>query len=104
MLIHTDEISDDDDVRGFVVATGQIVQHRLSPPELNTIDQVASSVAKKGISNITLRCNLDPEIHPTLQRRITRELKGSDGTKGFMVDMEIERPSGVQKLYLVCKE
>ena len=28
---HTDEISDDDDVRGFVVATGQIVQHRLSP-------------------------------------------------------------------------
>ena len=104
LLIHTDEISDDDDVRGFVVATGQIVQHRLSPPELNTIDQVASSVARKGISNITLRCNLDPEIHPTLQRRITRELKGSEGTKGFMVDMEIERPSGTQKLYVVCKE
>ena len=104
MLIHTDEISDDDDVRGFVVATGQIVQHRLSPPELNTLDQVASSVARKGISNITLRCNLDPEIHPTLQRRITRELKGSEGTKGFMVDMEIEIPSGTQKLYVVCKE
>ncbi len=104
LLIHTDEISDDDDVRGFVVATGRIVQHRLSPPELNTIDQVASSVARQGISNITLRCNLDPEIHPTLQRRITRELKGSEGTKGFMVDMEIERPSGAQKLYVVCKE
>jgi hypothetical protein len=71
---------------------------------LNTIDQVASSVARQGISNITLRCNLDPDIHPTLQRRITRELKGSEGTKGFMVDMEIERPSGAQKLYVVCKE
>ena len=32
------------------------------------------------------------------------ELKGSEGTKGFMVDMEIERPSGAQKLYVVCKE
>ena len=104
MLIHTDEIADDDEVLGFVVATGKIVQHRLSPPELNTIDQVASSVAKRGISNITLRCSLDPEIHPTLQRRITRELKGTEGKKGFMVDMDIERPMGTQKLFVVCKE
>ncbi len=104
MLIHTDPISDDDVVSGFVVATGQIVQHRLSPPELNTIDQVASSVARKGISNITLRCSLDPEIHPTLQRRITKELKGVEGSKGFMADMEVERPTGSQKLYVVCKE
>ena len=104
ILIHTDEISEDDEVRGFVVATGRIVQHRLSAPELNTIDQVASSVAKKGISNITLRCSLDPDTHPTLQRRITRELKGVEGTKGFMVDMDLQRPTGTQKLYVVCKE
>jgi hypothetical protein len=104
ILIHTDEISEDDGVRGFVVATGRIVQHRLSAPELNTIDQVASSVAKKGISNITLRCSLDPETHPTLQRRITKELKGVEGTKGFMVDMDLQRPTGTQKLYVVCKE
>jgi hypothetical protein len=104
MLIHTDEISIDDEVQGFVVATGRIVQHRLSAPELNTIDQVASSVAKKGISNITLRCSLNPETHPTLQRRITRELKGVEGTKGFMVDMDVQRPAGAQKLYVVCKE
>ena len=104
MLIHTDELSGDDEVRGFVVATGKIVQHRLSAPELHTIDQVASSVAKKGISKITLRCSLDPEIHPTLQRRITRELKGSGGTKGFMVDLDVVRPTGNQKVYIVCKE
>jgi len=104
MLIHTDELSEDDEVRGFVVATGKIVQHRLSAPELNTIDQVASSVAKKGISNITLRCSLDPEIHPTLQRRITKELKGTEGTKGFMVDLDVVRPTGDQKVYVVCKE
>ena len=104
MLIHTDELSGDDEVRGFVVATGKIVQHRLSAPELHTIDQVASSVAKKGISKITLRCSLDPEIHPTLQRRITRELKGAEGTKGFMVDLDVVRPTGNQKVYIVCKE
>ena len=104
MLIHTDELSRNDEVRGFVVATGKIVQHRLSAPELHTIDQVASSVAKKGIAKITLRCSLDPEIHPTLQRRITKELKGAEGTKGFMVDLDVVRPTGNQKVYVVCKE
>jgi len=104
LLIHTDEISDEEDVRGFVVATGRIIQQRLSPPELHTIDQVASSLAKRGIGKITLRCSLDPEIHPTLQRRITKELKGVGGEKGFMVDMEVHRPNGAQNLYIVCKE
>ena len=104
MLIHTDELSGDDEVRGFVVATGKIVQHRLSAPEIHTIDQVASSVAKKGISKITLRCSLDPEIHPTLQRRITKELKGTVGAKGFIVDLDVVRPTGNQKVYVVCKE
>tara|TARA_B100000686_G_scaffold281269_1_gene302883 strand:+ start:1846 stop:3153 length:1308 start_codon:yes stop_codon:yes gene_type:complete len=104
LLIHTDEISEEDDVRGFVVATGKIVQHRLSPPELHTIDQVASSVAKKGIGKLTLRCSLDPEIHPTLQRRITKELKGVEGESAFMADMDVQRPSGDRKLYIVCKE
>ena len=104
MLIHTDELSGDDEVRGFVVATGKIVQHRLSAPEIHTIDQVASSVAKKGISKITLRCSLDPEIHPTLQRRITKELKGTEGAKGFIVDLDVVRPTGNQKVYVVCKE
>ena len=104
MLIHTDELSGDDEVRGFVVATGKIVQHRLSAPELHTIDQLAASVAKKRISNLTLRCSLDPEIHPTLQRRITKELKGTEGTKGFMVDFDVVRPTGKHKVYVVCKE
>ncbi|MEC7720675.1 MAG: hypothetical protein VYC60_02115, partial [Candidatus Thermoplasmatota archaeon] len=43
ILIHTDPLVDSEEVEGFVVATGEIVQHRLRPPELHTIDQVASS-------------------------------------------------------------
>ena len=104
LLIHTDPLSKSEDIEGFVVATGEIVQHRLSPPELHTIDQVASSVARNGIGKITLRCNLDPGVHPTLQRRLDRELKEIEGASGFMVDLEIERDSGRQNLYVVCKE
>jgi len=61
-------------------------------------------VARNGIGKITLRCNLDPDVHPTLQRRLDRELKEIDGDRGFMVDMEIERDSGSQDLYVVCRE
>ena len=104
LLIHSDALSDDENVQGFVVATGEIVQQRLRPPELHTIDQVASSISKKGIGKVTLRCRLDPEIHPTLQRRLDRELKEVDGSRSFMVDMGVSRPSGTQTIYLVCKE
>tara|TARA_B100000676_G_scaffold189442_1_gene186299 strand:+ start:4266 stop:5564 length:1299 start_codon:yes stop_codon:yes gene_type:complete len=104
LLIHTDPLLDSEEVEGFVVASGEIVQHRLRPPELHTIDQVASSVGKNGIGKITLRCTLDPEIHPTIQRRLDRELKQIEGSKGFMADMQLERSSGTQNLYVVCKE
>ena len=104
ILIHTDPLIGSDALEGFVVATGEIVQHRLRPPELHTIDQVASSIAKNGIGKITLRCSLDPDVHPTIQRRLDRELKPIEGSKGFMVDIDLERPSGTQSLYVVCKE
>ena len=104
ILIHTDPLIESDALEGFVVATGEIVQHRLRPPELHTIDQVASSIAKNGIGKITLRCSLDPDVHPTIQRRLDRELKPIEGSKGFMVDIDLERPSGTQSLYVVCKE
>ena len=104
MLIHTDPLINSDELSGFVVATGEIVQHRLRPPELHTIDQVASSIAKNGIGKITLRCSLDPDVHPTIQRRLDSELKQIEGSKGFMVDIDLERSSGTQSLYVVCKE
>lgn len=104
LLIHSDPLIELEAIGGFVVATGEIVQHRLSPPELHTIDQAASSVARNGIGKVTLRCNLDPDVHPTLQRRLNRELKEIEGANGFMVDLEIERDSGNQILYVVCRE
>lgn len=104
LLIHTDPLAEDEDVRGFVVATGQIAQYRLTPPELHTIDLVASAATRNGIGKITLRCSLDPALHPTLQRRLDKALKGVDGDRAFMIDMELVRGESGHTLYVVCRE
>ena len=104
LLIHTDPLKEGEDIQGFVVASGKIIQHRLTPPEIHTIDLVADSVSGKGIGKITLRCSLNPEIHPTLQRRLDKALKEKEGERAFMIDMEIFRSGRKQDLFVVCKE
>ena len=86
------------------MASGKIIQHRLTPPEIHTIDLVADSVSGKGIGKITLRCSLNPEIHPTLQRRLDKALKEKKGDRAFMVDMVIFRGGLKQDLFVVCVE
>ena len=104
LLIHTDPLIDDDSINGFVVSTGEIVQHRLTPPELDNLEQIANAAARNKIGKITLRCSLDPEIQPTLQRRLDKELRNIDGAKSFMIDVDLERGTGSHKLYVICKE
>ena len=104
MLIHTDSLIDNDDINGFVVSTGEIIQHRLTPPDLDNINQIASAASRNNIGKITLRCSLDPEIQPTLQRRLDKALRDVDGAKSYMVDVDLERGSGSHKLYVICKE
>ena len=104
LLIHTDPLSDDDEINGFVVSTGEIVQHRLTPPELDNLEQIANAAARNKIGKITLRCSLNPEIQPTLQRRLDKELRNIDGAKSFMIDVDLERGTGSHKLYVICKE
>ena len=104
LLIHTDPLSDDDEINGFVVSTGEIVQHRLTPPELDNLEQIANAAARNKIGKITLRCSLDPEIQPTLQRRLDKALRNIDGVKSFMIDVDLERGTGSHKLYIICKE
>jgi hypothetical protein len=104
LLIHTEPLNNSEEIGGFVVSTGEVVQHRLTPPELHSIEQVASSASKNDIWKITLRCTLDPEIQPTLQRRLDKALRDIDGSKSFMIDVDLERGSGSHKLYIICKE
>lgn len=104
LLIHTDPLIDDDEINGFVVSTGEIIQHRLTAPELGNIDQIASAASKNKIGKITLRCSLDPEIQPTLQRRLDKALRNTEGARAYMIDVDLERGSGSHKLYIICKE
>ena len=104
LLIHTEPINEDDDVRGFVVSTGQVVQHRLSPPENHTISQIASSLARLEIGSVTLRCSLDPDMHPKLQRRLHKAMREIDGSRSFMVDIELSRDTGNYTMFVVCRE
>ena len=104
LLIHTEPINDDDDVKGFVVSTGQVVQHRLSPPENHTISQIASSLARLEIGSVTLRCSLDPEMHPKLQRRLHKAMREIEGSRSFMVDIELSRETGNYTMFVVCRE
>ena len=104
LLIHTETLIDDPNVMGFVVASGKVSQHRLSPPELHSIDQIASGVARHDIGKVILRCNLDPKIQPTIQRRLDKALKEIDGSKAFMIDIMMSRGAGSHTLYVVCKE
>ena len=104
LLISTDPLIRDDEIDAFVIASGEIVQHRLTPPELHTIEQTAASSARNGVGKVTLRCSLDPDLHPTLQRRLDKAMKEFEGSRGFMVDLDLDRGSGSHTLYVVCKE
>ena len=104
LLIHTEPLLDNDEVSEFVVCSAKVVQHRLTPPELRAIGQVAAAAGRHGINKVTLRCNIDPEIHLKIQRRLDAELKGKDGSKAFMIDLELDRGVTSHLLYVVCKE
>ena len=73
----------------------------MTPPELDNLEQIANAAARNKIGKITLRCSLDPEIQPTLQRRLDKELRKIDGAKSFMIDVNLERGTGSHKLYVV---
>ena len=104
LLIHTDPLNDDQEVNGFVISSGRVVQHKLSPPEMHTISQTASSLARLEIGSVTLRCSLDPEIHPKLQRRLHKAMREIEGARSFMVDVQLSRDTGDYTMYVVCME
>ena len=76
----------------------------LALEKLFNIDQIASAASKNKIGKITLRCSLDPEIQPTLQRRLDKALRNTEGARAYMIDVNLERGSGSHKLYIICKE
>ena len=69
---------------------------------MSTMKPLLPSTSFSSLSS--LRCSVGWMSGSRLQRRLDRELKEIDGDRGFMTDMEIERDSGSQDLYVVCRE
>ena len=49
-----------------------------------------------------MRCSLDPEIHPKLQRRLHKAMREIEGARSFMVDIELSRDTGDYTMYVVA--
>ena len=59
---------------------------------------------RQEIGSVTLRCSLDPDMHPKLQRRLHRAMREIEGSRSFMVDIELSRDTGNYTMFVVCRE
>ena len=68
----------------FVVSVGRVVAHRLSAPNMENAPTVARAAERAGIGHLVLRCEVDPELHPKVQKRLNKSLKGVEGSRGLL--------------------
>mgnify|MGYP001279113022 CR=1 FL=1 len=89
----------------FVVAVGRVVAHRLSSPNMENAPTVARAAERAGIGHLVLRCEVDPELHPKIQKRLNKSLKGVEGTRGFVIDIPVSsRDGGWHVNFVTCSE
>ena len=89
----------------FVVAVGRVVAHRLSSPNMENAPTVARAAERAGIGHLVLRCEVDPELHPKIQKRLNKSLKGVDGSRGFVIDIPVSsRDGGWHVNFVTCSE
>ncbi len=89
----------------FVVAVGRVVAHRLSAPNMENAPTVARAAERAGIGHLVLRCEVDPELHPKIQKRLNKALKGVEGSRGFVIDIPVSsRDGGWHVNFVTCSE
>ena len=67
--------------------------------------EVARAAEKAGIGHLVLRCEVDPDFHPKIQKRLNKALKGIDGTRGFVIDVPVSSRDGRWHVnYVTCSE
>jgi len=89
----------------FVIAVGQVVAHRLSAPNMENAPTVARAAERAGVGHLVLRCEVDPDFHPKIQKRLNKALKGIDGKRGFVIDVPVSsRDGGWHVNYVTCSE
>lgn len=88
----------------FTVAVGRVCGHRLSSPDMENAPTVARAAERSGIGHLVLRCEVDPELHPKIQKRLNKALKGVEGDRGFIVDVPVSRGDNWHVVHVTCVE
>ena len=98
-FISSEALSELNEVRDFTQISGQIVA-TASEVSFETLDTLAGIAHSADISNLKLRCRIDPDLQPKLQSAIDRELKQlesiSNPSHGFIT----EAGEG----YVICRQ
>ena len=84
--------------RAFTSIQGRVEERIEGSLNLMTIDSLAATAMRYGLSKIQIRCACDPKMHTKIKNRLDLILGDTEGEKGFLVDA----PNG-NSLFL-CKK
>ena len=101
LLSSTEPRMHDPEVNAFVASTGKVSGRVKRPPTVANIDSLLVTIRSAYLSKLTLRCALDPEEQPNIQRELDRAMRAYPrGRHGFLVDLPTD--GGVN--WFVCVE
>jgi len=98
-FISSEALSNINEVGDFIQISGEIVE---TAPEVSfeTLSILAAIAHAADLSNLKLRCRIDPDLQPKLQSALDRELKQfestSAATQGFITE--------VGEGYVICRQ
>ena len=91
----------DPEVDAFVASTGKVAGRVKRPPTVANIDSLLVTIRSAYLSKLTLRCALDPDEQPNIQRELDRAMRiYPRGRRGFLVDLPTD--DGIN--WFVCVE
>ena len=98
-FISSEPILNHNEVRDFIQITGEIVE---TAPEISfeTLSILAAIANAADLSNLKLRCRMDPDLQPKLQSALDRELKQFESTSASNQGFITEAAEG----YVICRQ
>tara|TARA_B100001146_G_scaffold213679_1_gene214257 strand:+ start:64 stop:930 length:867 start_codon:yes stop_codon:yes gene_type:complete len=98
-FISSESLPDIEEVRDFIQISGEIVE---TAPEVSfeTLSILAAIAHTANLSNLKLRCRIDPDLQPKLQSALDRELKQFESTSTSAQGFITEAGEG----YVICRQ
>ena len=98
-FISSEAISNQKMVEGFVQISGEIVGF-VSEVSFESLNELAECANAAGLTNLKLRCQIDPDIQPKLQSAIDQEMKSRNSDLTVCPGFLTESGDG----YAICKQ